>query len=256
LCTAEINVSDIALSASPDPDRALPTVLGHKKWNDDVLICERLLRADSAPFELPCLAPLPPPSAVPPADDDTGPIGYSRYTQDPSHRGEAMRHVLKPEWITAENLEMEGLVRRKVWERVLRSSLQSYDKVFATRFHYKIKRKGGKFDKLKVRLVIQGQHMRLKDDAGKGDYTDAVNPVPHASVLRILLAIATVTICSLITSISLKPLPKVTYNRAMAIWAIYTSLLRRVFLRIRHIVIASSSLFMVCPVQPVLGSKP
>ena len=102
-----------------------------------------------------------------------------------------MRHALKPEWIKAENLEMAGLVRRKVWERVLRSSLQSYDKVFATRFHYKVKRKRGKFDKLKVRLVIQGQHMRLKDDTGKGDYTDAFSPVPHASGLRILLAIAT-----------------------------------------------------------------
>ena len=30
-----------------------------------------------------------------------------------------MRHALKPEWIKVENLEMEDLVRRKVWERVL-----------------------------------------------------------------------------------------------------------------------------------------
>jgi hypothetical protein len=125
------------------------------------------------------------------ADDDTGPIGSSRYTQEPSYRGEAMRHALQPEWIKTENLEMEGLVRRKVWERILRSSLQSYDKVFATRFHYKFNRKRGKFDKLKVRLVIQGQHMRLKDDTGKGDYTDAFSPVPHVSGLRILLVIAT-----------------------------------------------------------------
>ncbi len=102
-----------------------------------------------------------------------------------------MRHALQPEWIKTENLEMEGLVRRKVWERILRSSLQSYDKVFATRFHYKFNRKRGKFDKLKVRLVIQGQHMRLKDDTGKGDYTDAFSPVPHVSGLRILLVIAT-----------------------------------------------------------------
>ena len=102
-----------------------------------------------------------------------------------------MRHALQPEWIKAENLEMAGLIRRKVWERVLRSSLQTHDKIFGTRFHYKIKRKRGKFEKLKVRLVIQGQHMRLKDDTGKGDYTDAFSPVPHASGLRILLAIAT-----------------------------------------------------------------
>ena len=33
--------------------------------------------------------------------------------------------------------------------------------------------------------------MRLKDDTGKGDYTDAFSPVPHVSGLRILLAIAT-----------------------------------------------------------------
>ena len=102
-----------------------------------------------------------------------------------------MRHALQPEWIKTENLEMEGLVRRKVWEHVLRSSLQSYDKVFPTRFHYKIKRKRGKFDKLKVRLVIQGQHMRLKDDTGKVDYTDTFRPVPHATGLRILLTITT-----------------------------------------------------------------
>ena len=133
-----------------DPVRVLPTALGHKKWNDNVLLCERLLRADSAPFELPCL---PTTSAVPDEKDDTGPPGYSRFTQDPSHRGEAMRHALKSEWIETENLEMTGLFRHKVWERVLRSSLQSYDKVFATRFHYKVKCKRGKFDKLKVRLL-------------------------------------------------------------------------------------------------------
>ncbi len=71
------------------------------------------------------------------------------------------------------------------------SSLQSYDKVFATRFHYKVKRKRDKFDKSKVRLVIQGQHMCRKDATGRGDYTDAFSPVPHASGLRILLFIVT-----------------------------------------------------------------
>jgi hypothetical protein len=29
--------------------------------------------------------------------------------------------------------------------------------------------------------------MRLKNDTGKGDYTDTFSPVPHASGLRILL---------------------------------------------------------------------
>ena len=69
--------------------------------------------------------------------------------------------------------------------------MTQHDKVFATRFHYKIKSKHDKIDKLKVRLVIQGQHMRLKDDTGKDDYTHTFSPVPHASGLRILLTITT-----------------------------------------------------------------
>ncbi len=166
----------------------LSALLGHKKWNDDVLICERLLRTDSDSFELPCLSPS---STVSDVDDDTVTLGYSRFSQDPSNRGEAMRHALKPKWIKVENLEKDGLVRHKVWECVLRSSLQYYDTVFATGFHYKIKSKHDKFDKLKVRLVIQGQHMCLKDDTGKGDYMDAFSPIPHATDLRILLDITT-----------------------------------------------------------------
>ena len=151
---------------------------------------------------------------------------------------------------------MTGLVRRKVWERVLRSSLQSYDKVFATRFHYKVKRKRGKFDKLKVRLVIQGQHMRRKDATGKGDYTDAFSPVPHASGLRILLAIATendmftdhVDISQAFTQGDLQPGDGYMGN-------LYISAPPGL-LRIRTIAIASSSLFMACPVRHALGSKP
>ena len=80
-----------------DPARVLPAALGHKKWNDNVLFYERLLRADSAPFKLPCLSTT---STVPVENDDTGPPGYSRFTEDPSHRGEAMSHALKPEWIS------------------------------------------------------------------------------------------------------------------------------------------------------------
>ena len=73
-----------------DPARVLPAALGHKKWNDNVLLYERLLRADSAPFELPCLSTT---STVPDENNDTGPPGYSRFSQDPSHRGEVMCHV-------------------------------------------------------------------------------------------------------------------------------------------------------------------
>jgi hypothetical protein len=63
--------------------------------------------------------------------------------------------------------------------------------------------------------------MRLKDETGKGDFTNAFSPVPHASGLRILLAIATEMTCSLITK-SLKPLRKANCNRAMDTLAFYT----------------------------------
>ena len=65
------------------------------------------------------------------------------------------------------------------------------DKVFSTRFHYKIKRVNGEFEKRKVRLVVQGQHMHRRDADGNGDYDDAFSPVPHASGVRTILSIAT-----------------------------------------------------------------
>ena len=60
---------------------------------------------------------------------------------------------IRDHWIKAKNLKMERLIPDKVWERVLLSSLHAVNKVFKTRFHYKIKMKGGKFDKWKVSLV-------------------------------------------------------------------------------------------------------
>jgi hypothetical protein len=88
-----------------------------------------------------------------------------------------LRSPIKDAWIAAEKLEMEGLSRRKCWVRVLKSTLTAQDKVFSTRFHYKIKRKQGQFEKCKVRLVVQGQHMHRKDDQGRGDFEDAFSPV-------------------------------------------------------------------------------
>ena len=88
--------------------------------------------------------------------------------QDLQHRNQILRSPLKPSWLVAEKTEMDGLYRRKCWVKVLRSSLTPQDKVFSSGFQYKIKRKHGQSDKCKVRLVIQGQHMRLKDDTGVG----------------------------------------------------------------------------------------
>jgi hypothetical protein len=91
-----------------------------------------------------------------------------------------MRHALKPEWIKAENLDMEGLVRRMVWERV---SLQSHEKVFSPVSTIRSSANADNLvDILTFRLAIQGQHKKLKDDTGKGDFKDAFSPVPHCSI--------------------------------------------------------------------------
>ena len=123
--------------------------------------------------------------------DPDAPAGYSRSAQDPKHRGAMLHHPMRKEFCKAENTEMEGLWGKKVLEKVKRSSLSRQDKVFGSRFHYKIKRKNGKFDKCKVCLVVQGQHMRKKNVDGIGDYEDSFSPVPHASGFRTILALAT-----------------------------------------------------------------
>jgi len=98
---------------------------------------------------------------------------------------------MKAGWIKSQTSEMDGLWRRGVFRKVLRSSLTPQDRVFTSRFHYKIKRKGGEFDKCKVRLVVQGQHMRRKGEDSVGDYDDAFSPVPAASGFRTILSLAT-----------------------------------------------------------------
>ena len=92
-------------------------------------------------------------------ESDHALAGYTRGMQDPKHRGHMLRSPIKAAWLAAERSEMEGLARRKVWTRAHRSQLTAQDQVFSSRFHYKIKRKQGKFDKCKVLLVVQGQHM-------------------------------------------------------------------------------------------------
>ena len=86
---------------------------------------------------------------------------------------------------------MDGLWRRGVFQRVLRSSLTPQDRVLSSRFHYKIKRKGGEFDKCKVRFVVQGQHVRRQGEDGVSDYDDAFSPAPAASRFRAVLSLAT-----------------------------------------------------------------
>jgi hypothetical protein len=161
--------------------KTLTTLYGHQHPSPDILpSIKSVLLAPmetSAPKEAPLLPPDDP-------INESGP-------PDPKHRGAVMRHTLKPLWLTAEHAEMDGLINRKVWLRVKCSSLQVDNHIFSTRFHYKIKRKNGAFEHCKVRLVVQGQMMIKKDANGSGDFDDSFSSVPHASGLRIMLALAT-----------------------------------------------------------------
>ena len=110
------------------------------------------------------------------------PIGYTRATPaDPKLHGQAMRSPMCTEWIKSQGPGMQGLWSRDVFQKVSQTSLTPQDRVFSTRFHYKIKRKGGEFDKYKVRLDVQGQHMKREGADGVGDYDDAFSLVPAAS---------------------------------------------------------------------------
>ena len=86
---------------------------------------------------------------------------------------------------------MQGLWSRDVFQKVLRTFLTPQDRVFSTRFYYTINRKGGEFDKCKVRLVVQGQQMKRKGADGVCDYDDALSPVRAASGFRTILSLVT-----------------------------------------------------------------
>ena len=115
-------------------------------------------------------------------------LQVDKFEPDPRNRNAMLRGPSRyvPHWKAAETDEMAGLKRRGCIERVDRRDLSAVDKVFQSRFHYKIKRHAdGTLQKFKVRLVCQGQHMQKSID-----YADAFSPVPHASGFRTLVALA------------------------------------------------------------------
>ena len=112
---------------------------------------------------------------------------------DPKHNGAAMRNErLAPIWKEEQDNEMTGLFGRGCLKKIKRSELPMGTRVISSRFHYKIKRHSAgehklKAKRLKVRLVVQGQHM----SKAKGDFTDAFSPVPHLSGVRCCMSMAT-----------------------------------------------------------------
>jgi hypothetical protein len=60
---------------------------------------------------------------------------------DPAHRGMVMRNTrFQPFWFTAEASEWEGLWDKDVFKKWNRSELLKNDRVFTSRYVYKIKR--------------------------------------------------------------------------------------------------------------------
>ena len=87
-----------------------------------------------------------------------------------------MASHFRPFWLTAEQEEWVGLWKRncfKVWKR---SDLAADDRVFTSRYVYKLKRDAisGKVSRFKTRLI--GQGFKMQQDV---DYNDTFRHQPH-----------------------------------------------------------------------------
>jgi len=184
------------------------------------------------------------------------PVGYSKGALDPKHHGQAMQSAMKAEWIKSQTSEMDGLWRCGVFQKVLRSSLTPQDRVFTSRFNFKIKRKGGEFDKCKVRLVVQRQHMRRKGEDSVDNYNDAFSPVPALADSAPFSVWQHNKTCSLTTLIFLRPLFRVNYCPETVTIARFIFLYHQDMTKILSTCIASLSHFTACPLQPELGTAP
>ena len=82
--------------------------------------------------------------------------------EDSPHQGVAMRNArFRPYWIQAEEKEWQGLWDTGVFKKWSRKDLPSNDKVFTSRYVYKLKRSAvtGKVYRFKARLIVRGFQM-------------------------------------------------------------------------------------------------
>jgi hypothetical protein len=82
---------------------------------------------------------------------------------DPMHRGVAMRNPRhKPFWLRAEGDEWQGLWEKGTFKKWNRSDLLPNDRVFTSRYVYKIKRsaKTGEAYRFKARMIVRGFEWR------------------------------------------------------------------------------------------------
>ena len=107
---------------------------------------------------------------------------------DPPHRGVAMRNArFRPYWIEAEEKEWQGLWEKGVFKKWSRKDLLSNDRVFTSRYVYKLKRSAitGEVYRFKARLIVRGFQME------KGvDFDDSFSPTPGLAVGRFMLSLA------------------------------------------------------------------
>jgi hypothetical protein len=107
---------------------------------------------------------------------------------DPPHRGVAMRNArFRPYWIQAEEKEWQGLWEKGVFKKWSRKDLLSNDRVFTSRYVYKLKRSAitGEVYRFKARLIVRGFQME------KGvDFDDSFSPTPGLAVGRFMLSLA------------------------------------------------------------------
>jgi hypothetical protein len=121
-------------------------------------------------------------------DDDSIWAEVDLLEADPAHRGIAMRNPrFKPFWLKAEADEWAGLWEKGVFKQWSRSDLLPNDRVFTSRYVYKIKRsaKTGEAYRFKARMIVRGFQME------KGvDYVDNFSPTPGLAVARLMMSIA------------------------------------------------------------------
>jgi len=99
-----------------------------------------------------------------------------------------MASHFRPIWLTAEQQEWDGLWKRncfKVWKR---SDLAADDRVFTSRYVYKLKRDAisGKVSRFKACLIVQG--FKMQQDV---NYNDTFSPTLGSTATRTIISIVT-----------------------------------------------------------------
>ena len=107
---------------------------------------------------------------------------------DPANRRAALRSRFAPFWTEADRQEWDGLQARGYFERWLRKDLLHNDRVFSSRYVYKLKRdaRTGHVSLFKARLILQGFLMEKHRD-----YEDTFAPTSGATASRVTISLAT-----------------------------------------------------------------